>query len=83
MATKLTKQERTVAAFDSTHEALSAEAVCKAAGIAGRLIPTPPEIRADCGLAWMCEPQDEASLRILFDQQHIEGQIYRLRLWTC
>ena len=43
---------RAVVAFDSTHEALECERVCKEQEIAGRLIPTPVAIKADCGLAW-------------------------------
>lgn len=45
------KKLRSVVAFDSTHEALSAESLCHAEGIEGRLIPTPVAIKADCGLA--------------------------------
>ena len=43
---------RAVVAFDSTHEALECERVCKEQEIPGRLIPTPVAIKADCGLAW-------------------------------
>ena len=39
-------------AFDSTHEALECERVCKEQEIPGRLMPTPVAIKVDCGLAW-------------------------------
>ena len=45
-----------VVAFDSTHEALTCEQMCKEQDISGRLIPTPVEIKADCGLAWAMLP---------------------------
>ena len=35
---------------------------CRAAGLAGRLIPVPREITADCGLAWRGEPGDRPRL---------------------
>ena len=50
------RERRCVASFDSTHEALAAEKVCHELGISGRIIPTPVEIRADCGLAWSMPP---------------------------
>ena len=43
------KRLRAVATFASTHDAVEAEALCKGAGIAGRLIPTPVAVRATCG----------------------------------
>lgn len=50
------RRPRVVVAFDSTHEALECERLCREAGVAGRLIPTPVSIRADCGLAWAMPP---------------------------
>ena len=35
---------------------------CRAAGLAGRLIPVPREITSDCGLAWRGEPGDRPRL---------------------
>lgn len=46
------KQLKAVVAFASTSDAMAMESHCRAAGVAGRLIPMPPEITADCGLAW-------------------------------
>ena len=48
-----------VVAFDSTHEALTCEQMCKEQDISGRLIPTPVEIKADCGLAWAMLPAEK------------------------
>ncbi len=45
-----------VASFPTTADAMVAESVCRARGIAGRIIPLPGTIRADCGLAWIIAP---------------------------
>ena len=37
---------------------MEAETLCKEAGIAGRLIPTPVAVRATCGLSWSMDPAD-------------------------
>ena len=42
--------------FHTTAGAMAMEKRCRAAGLAGRLIPVPREITADCGLAWRGEP---------------------------
>lgn len=41
-----------VATFGSTHDAVRAELACTRTGVPGRIIPTPVQIHADCGLAW-------------------------------
>ncbi len=64
------KKLRSVVAFDSTHEALSAESLCHAEGIEGRLIPTPVAIKADCGLAWSMPPE----VRPLFEER-LSGKV--------
>ena len=47
-------------------------ALCKAQNLPGRLIPTPRELTADCGMAW-CAPLDaEETLRALADAHHLE-----------
>lgn len=48
--------------FHTTAAAMAVEKRCRAAGIAGRLIPVPREITADCGLAWRGEPSDRPRL---------------------
>ena len=44
--------------FHTTAGAMAMEKRCRAAGLAGRLIPVPREITADCGLAWRGVPGD-------------------------
>lgn len=41
-----------VVSFSSTHDAMRAEFACTRLGVPGRIIPTPVQIHADCGLAW-------------------------------
>ena len=41
--------------FHTTSEAMAMEQRCQEAGLAGRLIPVPRTITADCGLAWRAE----------------------------
>ena len=41
-----------IVTFASTHDALAAEKHLLERGIEGRLIPTPPMIDSECGLAW-------------------------------
>lgn len=41
-----------VLTFKTTAEAMAMEKFCIAENIAGRLIPTPREITAGCGIAW-------------------------------
>lgn len=53
-----------VVAFDSTHEALTCEQMCKEQDIPGRLIPTPVEIKVDCGLAWAMLPTEKEVFEI-------------------
>ena len=52
--------EQLVITFLSTHDALAAEECCRQSGVPGRLIPLPPDINADCGLAWRMPPDPEA-----------------------
>ena len=47
--------------FHTTSEAMAMEQRCQEAGLAGRLIPVPRTITADCGLAWRSEPPAAAA----------------------
>lgn len=68
------KRLRAVATFASTHDAVEAEALCREAGIAGRLIPTPVAVRATCGLSWSMDPVDrEAFEAVAQGRFAIEG----------
>lgn len=46
-----------VVSFSSTHDAMRAELACMQAKVPGRIIPTPVQIHADCGLAWKMPPE--------------------------
>ena len=56
------KQLRLVVTFSTTTAAMEMERYCLANGIPGRLIPTPRQITADCGLAWSAAPEAEAAV---------------------
>ena len=51
-----------VITFASTHDALYAETVFRKEGISGRIIPTPPDIFAECGLSWRAEPSEKQKI---------------------
>ena len=56
------KQLRFVATFSTTTAAMEMERWCLANGVPGRLIPTPRQITADCGLAWSAPPEAKPDL---------------------
>ena len=58
------KQLRLIVTFSTATAAIAMERYCIENGIPGRLIPTPRQITADCGLAWSAQPEaEEAVLR--------------------
>lgn len=74
------RRPRVVVAFDSTHEALECERLCREAGVAGRLIPTPVSIRADCGLAWAMPPASRGEFERLVASGVTRAGTYELEL---
>lgn len=74
------RRPRVVVAFDSTHEALECERLCREAGVAGRLIPTPVSIRADCGLAWAMPPAAHGEFERLVAPGVASAGTYELEL---
>jgi hypothetical protein len=59
-----------VISFPTTSAALGAEQALQQAGISGRLIPTPREITAGCGLAWATSEADQtAALECLAEKK--------------
>lgn len=50
-----------VLSFASTTDAMAFEASCQQEGIPGRMIPTPREISASCGLSWRMAAEDYPS----------------------
>lgn len=69
-----------VVAFDSTHEALTCERICKERKIPGRLIPTPVAIKADCGLAWAMPADVRKSFENVAHGNFVPVGIYELEL---
>ena len=51
-----------VITFPTTAAAMACEELCGRAGLPGRMIPVPGEIRAGCGLAWKAAPEDRDAL---------------------
>lgn len=74
------RSSQIVVAFDSTHEALTCEQMCKEQDIPGRLIPTPVEIKADCGLAWVMLPTEKEVFEIKIAGSLKVAGIYELDL---
>lgn len=56
------RQPRLVLSFSTTAAAMEMERLCLEQGVPGRLIPTPRQITADCGLAWSAPPEAEAEV---------------------
>lgn len=48
-----------IVTFRTTEQALLMEEYCGRQGIPGRLVPVPPAIHADCGLAFRTDPAGE------------------------
>ena len=64
------KKPALVVTFDTTSQAMAAEALFQDAGLPGRMIPIPSQITAGCGLAWKAEPgQKQALLDALSNAQ--------------
>ena len=56
------KKPALVIAFDSTSQALAAEDLFTRSSLPGRMIPSPSQITAGCGLAWKAEPGQQQLL---------------------
>lgn len=65
--------------FHTTSEAMAMEQRCQEAGLAGRLIPVPRTITADCGLAWRAELSLRPQLEALTQSMDVAGY-YELEL---
>lgn len=57
------KTLKLVVVFHTTAAAMAMEALCEACRLPGRLIPTPRDITADCGMAWCAPTKAESALR--------------------
>ena len=56
-----------VVTFASTHDALTAEKFFHDNHVEGRIIPTPPDIYAECGLSWRTVPEEYARIESMKD----------------
>ena len=75
------KTLKLVVTFHTTAAAMAMEALCKAQNLPGRLIPTPRELTADCGMSWRAEVQDRAVLAALTKAEGLEtDDFYELLL---
>ena len=52
------KRSYIILTFQTTTQAMAVEKTCQREQIPGRLIPTPREISAGCGLVWRMLPED-------------------------
>lgn len=66
----LKRKPQFIVTFYTTAEAMATERVCRALGLAGRLISAPRNITADCGIAWATDPPlGERTLQALQDEK--------------
>ena len=68
------REEKLVISFYTTTAAMAMETLCKERGAAGRIIPVPGSISADCGLAWCAKNESEDELLNLMVQHNITPQ---------
>ena len=61
-----------VVTFHTTAAAIGMEKLCAARGLAGRLIPVPRALTADCGMAWRAEIDRRAALEALAAGEGLE-----------
>lgn len=70
--------DRCIVIFPSTHMALRAERVARAASIAVKMIPVPRQLSADCNVGMETGGENTESLRCLFET---EGVDFRFAAW--
>ena len=68
------KTEKLVITFFTTTDAMAMERICKEEKAAGRIIPVPGSISADCGLAWCAPTGSEEALRALMERNGLRYQ---------
>lgn len=66
------KKPALVIAFETTSQALAAEALFASSGLPGRMTPLPSCISADCGLAWKAEPEQQKVLCAALDTEKLD-----------
>ncbi len=66
------KEPKVVVSFHTTMAAMAMEDYCRKHGIAGRLIPTPRQVSADCGMSWAAPISDKDDIMQIMTQADIE-----------
>ena len=66
------KTEKCVVTFHTTTGAMAMERACRAAGVAGRLIPVPRAITAGCGMCWAAPKEARTAVEELVMDQHLD-----------
>lgn len=75
------REPRVVVTFHTTAEAMATERLCRAQGLAGRLISAPRQLSADCGIAWSGAADTRAALEAALGAARVEyAGIYELEL---
>ena len=73
------KEITTVVTFPTTTAAMKMEKTAGESAFAGRLIPIPSEISAECGLAWKCREQSEEETESFLQEKDLTWSgIYRV-----
>ena len=66
------KKKYRIISFHTTTEAIAMEKKCGKMHIPGRLIPTPREISASCGLAWRMTEEEYMAYEEIINQLELE-----------
>ena len=66
------KKKYRIISFQTTTEAIAMEKKCGKMHIPGRLIPTPREISASCGLAWRMTEEEYMAYEEMMNQLDLE-----------
>ncbi len=78
------KQPALIITFSSTADAMAVEKHCGEHRLPGRLIPTPGEITAGCGLAWKAPPGDAERLFAALEAMDIRWEATAvLEMWSA
>ena len=73
------KKPCVVVTFHTTAEAMATEQVCRARGVAGKLISAPRALSADCGIAWCAGAEARPRLEEALAAEKVEfAGIYEL-----
>lgn len=68
------KKRYTVITFRSTSDAMAMEKYCTAQKVPGRIIPTPREISASCGLSWRMTPEEYRNSQAVLQESGIDRE---------